>query len=69
MSAAQPQGVVIFGATSAIAQETAKLYAAGGARLFLVGRDPDKLDAIAQDLKVRGAAEVGTHAHDLTDLG
>lgn len=61
-------GVCIFGATSAIAQATAKLYAAEGARLFLVARDPDKLAAVAQDLDVRGAAAVGTMAADLADL-
>jgi len=32
--------VAIFGATSAIAAEMARVYAARGARLFLAGRDP-----------------------------
>lgn len=68
MSAAPPCGVLVLGATSAIAHETAKLYAAEGAALFLVARDAEKLDAVAQDLRVRGAAAVATHVHDLTDL-
>lgn len=39
--------VVIFGATSAIAQEIAAVYARRGARLYLVGRNGDKLAAAA----------------------
>ncbi len=68
MTGAAGSGVCIVGATSAIAQETAKLYAADGARLFLVARDPAKLDAVAKDLEVRGAAAVRTIAADLVDL-
>jgi len=60
-------GVVIIGATSAIAMETAKLYAAEGTRLFLAARDAAKLVHVAQDLKVRGAGSVDTLALDLTD--
>lgn len=59
--------VVIVGATSAIAQETAKLYAAAGATLFLVGRNEAKLLAVASDLRVRGATDVATFVADLAD--
>jgi decaprenylphospho-beta-D-erythro-pentofuranosid-2-ulose 2-reductase len=59
--------VAIIGATSAIAQETAKLYAAEGATLFLVARDEAKLAAVAGDLRVRGAGEVTTFTADLAD--
>jgi short-subunit dehydrogenase len=52
------QKIFIFGATSAIAQATARLYAAGGTAFYLVGRDADKLDAVADDLTARGAASV-----------
>lgn len=38
--------VLILGATSAIAAECAKVYAREGARLHLVGRSPEKLDAV-----------------------
>ena len=55
---------LIIGASSAIAQATAKLFAADGHRLFLVGRDIEKLKEQAQDLKVRGAEQVECHAMD-----
>ncbi|SOD98731.1 SDR family oxidoreductase [Caenispirillum bisanense] len=47
--------VLILGATSAIAERFARLRAADGDRLLLVGRDAGRLDAIATDLKARGA--------------
>lgn len=60
-----PSGVIILGASSAIAELVARRYAAQGARLGLVARDPARLEAIAADLKVRGAASVATLARDL----
>jgi short-subunit dehydrogenase len=60
--------VVMVGATSAIAQEVAKLYAAEGASLMLVGRNEAKVLAIASDLRVRGADEVETVILDLADV-
>ena len=59
--------VVIIGATSGIAQEVAKLYARDGASLLLVARDEAKLNAVAGDLRVRGAGEVRTLIADLAD--
>ena len=59
--------VLIVGATSAIAQAAAKRYAEAGGRLFLVARNAANLDAIADDLRVRGAVQVGTLAADLTE--
>lgn len=56
--------VLIIGAGSAIAEAVARIYAARGASLFLVGRDPQRLAAIAADLKVRGAADAAVHALD-----
>ena len=61
------QKVLIIGATSAIAQEVAKLYAESGSQLFLVARNNEKLEHVAQDLDVRGAAAVDTHVCDLID--
>lgn len=58
----QGKRVAIFGATSAIAAEVAALYAADGARVFLAGRDPTKLDRVAARL---GPALAGTVALDL----
>jgi len=60
--------ILIIGGTSAIAQETAKLFAAEEARIFLVGRRADQLAAVARDLLVRGAGQVETLCFDLTDL-
>jgi len=60
--------VLIVGATSAIAAETARAYAASGARLFLTGRNPDRLAAVADDLRVRGASRVETAHLDLNEL-
>ncbi|WNK21225.1 SDR family oxidoreductase [Halomonas piscis] len=45
--------VVIFGATSAIAEQTARQLVAHGASLYCIGRDPDKLQALLDDLRVR----------------
>jgi short-subunit dehydrogenase len=60
--------VLIVGATSAIAQETAKLFAQAGDALFLAARNPDKLQAVAADLKVRGAKIVEFMALDLNEF-
>lgn len=56
-----------MGATSAIAQETARLFAADGDRLYLVGRNEEKLKTLAADLSVRSGASVPYRALDLTD--
>jgi len=60
--------VVIFGATSVIAHETAKCFATDGADLVLAGRDATRLAANAADLKVRGAKQVETLVADLADV-
>lgn len=60
--------ILIIGATSAIAQATARRFAADGARFFLVGRAKSKLKAVRDDLRVCGAAEVQTYALDLTQI-
>lgn len=59
--------VLVVGATSAIAAETARVYAAYGARLFLTGRNAERLEAVAADLRVRGARAVETAVLDVTD--
>lgn len=59
--------VAIFGATSAIAEATARLLAGEKARFFLVGRNPAKLEAVAADLRARGAEAVETAVADLGD--
>lgn len=50
-----PHRVLIFGATSAIAQATARRLLQQGCDLYLVGRNPDKLRTTLDDLKVRAA--------------
>lgn len=60
--------LMIVGATSAIAHETAKQFAADGAELFLVGRDADKLATVRRDLNVRGAAQAVAYTLDLNAL-
>jgi decaprenylphospho-beta-D-erythro-pentofuranosid-2-ulose 2-reductase len=60
--------VLIVGATSGIAGETARAFAAYGARLFLTGRHSGRLEAVAADLRVRGAAQVETAVLEMTDL-
>lgn len=62
------QKVVIIGATSAIAEATARLYAARGAQLFLVARNAERLEDIAADLRVRGSQEVFHATLDMNDL-
>lgn len=59
--------IVICGATSRIAHCVARIYAAPRNRILLVGRDESKLKTIAEDLKVRGASEVGVYVQDLAD--
>jgi len=59
------QSIVIIGATSAIAQECARLWAKDGARFFLVGRNEEHLLSIAQDLTARGAKHVSVSVADL----
>lgn len=60
--------VLIIGATSAIAQATAKYFAHAGAALFLVARNEHKLQAVANDLTVRGAQHIGWFLADLNDF-
>jgi short-subunit dehydrogenase len=62
------QRVLIIGATSAIAEAVARLYALRGASLYLLARDRNRGEAIAQDLAVRGAAEVQTGILDVSDF-
>ncbi len=60
--------MMIVGATSAIAHETAKCFAKDGVEFFLVGRNSDKLEAVGNDLKVRGAKRIETFVLDVNDL-
>ena len=61
--------IMIVGATSAIAHETARFFAEDKAQLFLVARNEEKLNAVKDDLTVRGAERVETYVLDLSELG
>lgn len=60
--------ILIFGATSAIATETALCLAEKGAALFLVARDEAKLSAVARELRARGASRVETVVMDALEM-
>jgi decaprenylphospho-beta-D-erythro-pentofuranosid-2-ulose 2-reductase len=62
------KNIVIIGATSAIASETAKLLAKPNTCFYLLAKDAVKLSAISQDLTVRGAESVTTDLFDASDL-
>jgi short-subunit dehydrogenase len=59
--------ILVLGATSGIAEATCRIWAEQGAQLFLVARNAEKLEAVAADLRARGAAYVGTAVADLDD--
>ena len=63
----RPRRVLIIGATSAIAAEVGRLYAARGAALVLAGRNPDRLAAVGDDLRLRGAGSVAAEVLDVLD--
>lgn len=58
--------IVILGATSTMIQPLLRKMAAEGKELLLVGRSQERLDAVRNDLLVRGAATVLTFEADLT---
>ena len=60
--------VLIMGATSAIAEAAARILAARGDSLYLVGRRAEALEAIAADLQVRGAPQVAFETLDANDV-
>jgi decaprenylphospho-beta-D-erythro-pentofuranosid-2-ulose 2-reductase len=62
--------VLVFGATSAIAQAVLRQLVAGGASVYCVGRNPARLEAVLADLRTRATADqiVGGATADLTML-
>jgi hypothetical protein len=61
------KNILIIGATSAIAESTSRIYASEGDRFYLLARNTDRLNTIAADLKIRGAAYVETGFLDVND--
>jgi NAD(P)-dependent dehydrogenase (short-subunit alcohol dehydrogenase family) len=64
---ATPRKILVLGATSGIAEATCRIWASRGDSLFLVARNPEKLAAVAADLRARGAGFVDTAVADLDD--
>ena len=62
------QNILIIGATSAIAEATARLFAQQGARFYLLARNNQRLENIATDLKIRGASCVEHQVFDVNDV-
>ena len=60
--------VLLIGASSAIANATARLWAKEGDALFLVSRNLEHLEVISKDLKVRGASQVSSYCMDVNDV-
>ncbi|MBA1305299.1 SDR family oxidoreductase [Stutzerimonas stutzeri] len=60
--------ILIVGATSAIATACARLWAEQGSEFFLVGRNEEKLQQTAADLRSRGAKVVNLHCMDSTNF-
>ncbi len=62
------RNILIIGATSAIAETTARRFAVAGARFYLVGRNAEKLAAIARDLEIRSGQPIARESMDLDQL-
>lgn len=60
--------ILIVGATSAMAIECARIWAAEQAELFLVGRNKIKLKQVADDLSVLGACKTHIFNMDLNEI-
>lgn len=60
--------ILVIGATSAIAEATARRFASRGAELFLLARNPERLTSLGEDLKVRGASSVHSEIFDANDF-
>lgn len=62
------QHILVVGATSAIAEAALRVWAMRGCALYLLARDAARAEAIAADLRMRGAAAVHSGALDVTDF-
>jgi hypothetical protein len=56
--------ILIVGATSAMAEACARLWAQRGDQIFLAARNAGQLQSVADDLKTRGAQRVGSKVFD-----
>ena len=62
------KNILIVGATSAIATETAKLFTHCECSFFLIARNEEKLNTVASDLSSKGASKIGKETADLNVL-
>ncbi|MDR0781446.1 MAG: SDR family NAD(P)-dependent oxidoreductase, partial [Pseudomonadales bacterium] len=62
------KNILIIGATSAIATACARRWAGQGARFFLVARNGERLQQVADDLMARGAKQVSPWQLDINDV-
>jgi decaprenylphospho-beta-D-erythro-pentofuranosid-2-ulose 2-reductase len=62
------KNILIVGATSAIAEATARVWAAEHAQFYLIARNSEKLALVAGDLETRGARAT-TALLDVNELG
>ncbi len=60
--------ILIIGASSAIAQATARLYCKEGVHFYLIGRNEEKLEIVKDDLITRGAEQVDLDATNPVSL-
>lgn len=60
--------ILIIGATSAIAEATARLWAREGHRLYLIARNAEQLQTMAADLRIRGAESTHIGLLDANDF-
>ena len=60
--------ILIIGATSAIAEQCARIWATRGDELYLVARNEERVQTISADLRARGADKVTTFCADLNDI-
>lgn len=60
--------ILIIGATSAIAEATARIWAQRGDELFLVARNEERLNLMTKDLKIRGASQVHSYFMDANNF-
>lgn len=62
------KNILVIGATSAIAEQTIRLYAKQNTNLHLLGRSEDKLQTIAKDAQIRGAESASYQVLDVNDF-
>lgn len=61
------KNILVVGATSAIAQAIVRHWTSEAEKIMLWARSADRLEAVATDLRVRGAREVASRAFEIAD--